>query len=114
MKKNNLITTAIMTGVTAVAGLALYKYNKDRKTFSKEKWDLDVSKRYLMADNLVRSEALIGKERNEITELLGVNGLRCNTNESIEYYLSSDMEEPKLLILDFDEENKVKKCTACL
>ena len=114
MKKNNLVTTLVMAGATAVAGAVLYKFNKDRKTFSKEKWDADVSKRYLMADHLVRSESLIGMERNEITELLGVNGLRSNTNESIEYYLSLDMEEPKLLILDFDDENKVEKCTACL
>ena len=114
MKKKGFLTTAIMAGVTAVAGAAIYKVNRDQKMFSKEKWNNDVSKRYKMADNLVRSEELIGLSRSEIIELLGVNGLRSNTNESIEYYLGLETDEPKLLILDFNEEDKVTKCTACL
>lgn len=114
MKKKGFLTTVIMAGAAALAGAAAYKINKDQKLFSKEKWDQDVSKRYRMADNLVRSEQLIGMEKDKVIELLGVNGLRSNTNEAIEYYLGVEEEEPKLLILDFDEENKVCKCTACI
>jgi len=114
VKKKGFLTTAVMAGVTAIAGAALYKINKDQKTFSKEKWDNDVSKRYKMADHLIRSEELVGMEREKVLALLGINGLRSNTKEAIEYYLALETEEPKLLILDFDEEEKVTKCTACL
>ena len=114
MKKNGFLKAVLMAGATAAAGAVIYKINKDQKTFSKEKWDGDVSKRYKMADDLIRSEELIGMEREKVIELLGVNGLRSNTSESMEYYLGLETEEPKLLILDFDEEDKIVKCTACL
>ncbi len=114
MKKNGFLKAVLMAGATAAAGAVIYKINKDQKIFSKEKWDSDVSKRYKMADDLIRSEELIGMEREKVIELLGINGLRSNTNESMEYYLGLETEEPKLLILDFDEEDKIVKCTACL
>ena len=114
MKKNGFLKAILMAGAPAAAGAVIYKINKDQKTFSKEKWDGDVSKRYRMADDLIRSENLVGMERAEVIELLGVNGLRCNTVETMEYYLALETEEPKLLILDFDEEDKVVNCTACL
>ena len=113
MKKKGLLTTVVMAGVAA-AGAVVYKMNKERKLFSKEKWNNDVSKRYLMADNLIRSEQLIGMERKNVIELLGINGLRSNTTESIEYYLSLETEEPKLLILDFDEDDKVCNAVVCV
>ena len=66
MKKKNIFTAAVMAGATAIAGAAIYKLNKDRKVFSKEKWDEDISNRYLMADNLVRTNTLIGLSRSEV------------------------------------------------
>ena len=114
MKKKKFITTAIITGVAAAVGAVIYKKEKETRNFTEEKWNEDVSKRYKMADSLIRSERLIGASRQEIIALLGINGLRSNTEESIEYYLSLDTESPKLLILEFNEEDKVANCAVCM
>ena len=46
--------------------------------------------------------------------MLGVNGLKSNTKESMEYFLNEDEENPKLLIIEFDENELVKNVTACV
>ena len=114
MKKKNLITTTIIAGLAAVAGAVVYKVAKDQMTFSCDKWDVDIAKRYRMADNLIRSEALIGKTKDEILTMLGINGLKSNTDETMEYYLNQDAENQKLLIIEFSEEGKVVSATACV
>ena len=59
-------------------------------------------------------ETLLGKTKDEVLSILGVNGLKSNTAESMEYYLSQDTENPKLLIIEFNEEEKVANVTACV
>ena len=114
MKKKNILATALITGTAAALGAVFYKIDKENKKFTKEKWDEDISKRYKMADDLIRSGNLLGALREDVINLLGINGLRSNTKEAIEYYLSIDTDCPKLLILEFDEEDKVTNCTACI
>ena len=115
MKKGKIFGAAALAGLSAVAGLVAYKLNKDKKTFTKEKWSCDVNKRYKMVDSLISDGDLVGKSRSEIIDLLGVNGLRSNTGEAIEYYLAAENEEDvKILILEFDEDDKVTRCTACV
>jgi len=115
MKKGKVFGAAALAGLSAIAGVVAYKLNKEKKTFTKEKWSSDVNKRYKMVDSLISEGGLVGKSRSEIIDLLGVNGLRSNTGESIEYYLASESEEDvKILILEFDEEDKVVRCTACV
>ena len=112
--KKKLVTTTILAGITAAAGAVLYKMNKDQKKFTTEKWDTDISKRFKMADSLIRSEVLIGKKREDVLSILGINGLKSNSKDTIEYYLNLDSDEPKLLIINFDEEEKVTGVTACV
>lgn len=113
-KKKNFISAALITGVTAGVGALAYKLRKDQKTFTVEKWNSDISKRYRMVDNLIRTENLIGKTREEIVSYLGINGLRRNEESTMEYYLSLDTEEPKLLIIELSEEEKAVNCYACI
>ena len=113
MKKKFLATT-IIAGAAAAAGALIYKTAKDRKVFTYEKWDVDIDKRYKMADSLIRSEVLIGKDKQEVLSILGVNGLKSNSGNTMEYYLNEDTENPKLLIIEFDEEDKVITATACV
>lgn len=112
--KKKLLTTTIIAGVAAVAGAVIYKVVKDQKTFSCDKWDIDIKKRYRMADNLIRSNTLIGKSKNEVLQILGINGLKSNNDDTMEYYLSQDTENPKLLIVSFDDEEKVIDVSACV
>ncbi|MBE7029481.1 MAG: hypothetical protein E7405_04455 [Ruminococcaceae bacterium] len=114
MKKKSFITSTIIAGIAAVAGAVVYKVAKDQMTFSCDRWDIDIAKRYRMADNLIRSEALIGKEKDEVLSILGINGLKSNTDDSMEYYLNQDTENPKLLIIQFGEDGKVTSATACV
>ena len=115
MKKGKVLGAAVVAGISALAGYAAYKINKQQKTFTKEKWSTDVNRRYKMVDSLISDGELIGKSRSDIIDLLGVNGMRSNTGDSIEYYLASENdEEVKILILEFDENDTVVNCTACV
>ena len=115
MKKGKIFSAAAVAGLSALAGLAVYKMNKEKKSFTKEKWSSDVNKRYKMVDSLISEGGLVGKSRSDIIDLLGVNGLRSNTGDSIEYFLSPETdEEVKLLVLEFDENDVVIRCTACV
>ncbi len=115
MKKGKIFSAAAVAGISALAGFAMYKMNKEKKAFTKEKWSSDVNKRYKMVDSLISEGGLTGKTRSEIIDLLGVNGLRCNTADSIEYFLAPETdEEVKILVLEFDENDTVVRCTACV
>lgn len=115
MKKRGIFGAVAAAGISVAAVIAAYKMNQNKKVFTREKWNDSVNKRYKMADSLISDGGLIGKKRSEIIDLLGINGLRSNTKDSMEYYLGSESEdELKILILDFDEEDTVINCTACL
>ncbi|MBQ4109515.1 MAG: hypothetical protein IJC74_01400 [Clostridia bacterium] len=116
MKKiNKLFTTGVIAGLSAAAGAVVYTINKNKKVFSREKWNVDVENRFRMSDSLIREGEIIGMDRQEVIDFLGINGLKSNTKDTMEYYLSAeDIEQPKILIIDFDEDNKVINCTACV
>ena len=115
MKKRSILGAAAAAGLSALAGFAAYKMNKSTKEFTREKWNSSVNKRYRMVDSLISDGGLIGKKRSEVIDLLGINGLRANTRDSLEYYLASENDEDlKILILDIDEDDTVVKCTACV
>ena len=115
MKKRSILGAAAAAGFSAIAGFTAYKLNKSKKTFTQEKWNSNVNSRYKMVDSLISDGGLIGKKRSEVIDLLGINGLRANTKDSLEYYLASESDEDlKILILDIDEDNTVVKCTACV
>ncbi len=114
MKKKGFFIASAIAAASAAAGAVVYQFNKERKTFTKEKWDRDISNRHRMADSLIRDYIVIGMARDEVIELLGINGIKNNTKNSMEYYIGLETEQPKILIIDFDDEDKVQKCTACV
>ena len=42
-----------------------------KTTFNKQKWDENKEERYKMSKNIIKSEILIGKTKDEVIELLG-------------------------------------------
>ena len=112
--KKKLITTGLIAGAAAVAGALIYKYTREQIIFSCDRWDIDINKRFRMADNLIKSGALMDLTRDEVLSMLGVNGLKSNTKEAMEYFLNEDEENPKLLIIEFGEDEKVVNVTACV
>ena len=112
--KKKLLTTGLIAGAAAVAGALFYKYTREQIIFSCDRWDIDINKRFRMADNLIKSGALMDLTRDEVLSMLGVNGLKSNTKEAMEYFLNEDEENPKLLIIEFGEDEKVVNVTACV
>jgi len=82
-----------------------------QETFSKEKWNANVEKRYSMSRNIIKSDMLIGKTKEEIVTLLG-DDYHEYSKDHIGYYLGF---VPKIMGIDPDildiyfEENKVIK-----
>ena len=56
--KKKLLTTGLIAGAAAVAGALIYKYTREQIIFSCDRWDIDINKRFRMADNLIKSGAL--------------------------------------------------------
>ncbi len=112
--KKKLLTTGLIAGAAAVAGALIYKYTKEQIIFSCDRWDIDINKRFRMADNLIKSGALSGLTKDQVISMLGVNGLKSNTKDSMEYFLNDDEENPKLLIIEFGEDETVDNVTACV
>ena len=42
-----------------------------KKDFNKEKWDTNIEQRYEMSKDIIKSEMLIGKTKEEVIEILG-------------------------------------------
>ena len=52
-------------------GLFSILYYPKTTSFDKQKWDENKEERYKMSKNIIRSEMLIGKTKDEVIELLG-------------------------------------------
>ncbi|AFM02765.1 hypothetical protein Fleli_0276 [Bernardetia litoralis DSM 6794] len=80
-------------------------------SFNKEIWKADKEQRFTMSKDLIDNGILIGKNLNEVTELLG-NEYNSYSENTISYYLgfipSVGNLDPDLLKLIF-ENNKVIK-----
>ena len=51
-----------------------------KRKFNKESWLNEPSKRYEMVDNLIKKKILIGKDSNQIKEILGTTSSRSDSN----------------------------------
>jgi uncharacterized membrane protein len=71
-------------------------YPKDR--FSKQKWETNIEERYTMSKNIIKSEILIGKTKEEVIELLG-NEYTNYSEDHMGYYLGF---VPRLFNIDPD------------
>lgn len=71
-------------------------YPKDH--FNKQEWETNIEERYTMSKNIIKSEMLLGKTKDEVIDLLGNEYLDYSDNH-IGYYLGF---VPKLLNIDPD------------
>ena len=69
-----------------------------KKHFDKQKWDTHIEERYTMSKNIIESEILIGKTKEEVIDLLG-NDYTNYGKEHIGYYLGT---VPRLFNIDPD------------
>ena len=57
-----------------------------KENFNKQKWETNIEERYTMSKNIIKSEILIGKTKEEVIELLGNEYSDYGENQ-IGYYL---------------------------
>ena len=81
-----------------------------KRDFDKEKWAINIEKRYEYADDLVDNEKLIGLSKQEIKEILGEP--ESETENSMTYYLGFSPRhfigiDPDYLEINF-KDNKAK------
>ena len=81
-----------------------------KEEFSKEKWDNNIEKRYVMSKDIMKNKILIGKTKDEVIELLG-DGFREHNEKHISYYLGylpGMSLDPDILEIFFENDRVVK------
>lgn len=105
-----VLTPIIYTGLIVVMIAAMF-YEPTRD-FSKEKWFADKSKRYEMRDNLVESELLKNKTKEEILDILGPPDIRTDSVNVWDYNLGTSQAgfgwQFNNLIITFDNDRVTK------
>jgi hypothetical protein len=73
-KLTAIIPTIILSPIAYVGIIVIWimtaSYYPTQK-FNKAEWDNNIEERYTMSTNIIRSEMLIGKTKEEVIELLG-------------------------------------------
>lgn len=105
-----VLTPIIYTGlIVAMIAAMFYEPTKD---FNKEQWIADKSKRYEMRDNLVESELLKNKTKEEILGILGPPAARADSVNVWDYDLGTSQAgfgwQFNNLIITFDNDRVTK------
>lgn len=80
--------------------------------YSKEKWENTIANRHYMIDDIEKKHCPIGKSRNDIVELLGVNFIQNEKNSTIMYEIEYSLVGAKYYILYFDNDIVVRTETS--
>ncbi len=105
-KKSNrnllaLISSIILSPVVYVGIVLIWMSSVSyypKQSFQKEKWDTNVEERYKMSKDIINSEILIGKTKEEVIELLGQEYSTYGDN-NLTYYLGF---VPGVIVIDPD------------
>lgn len=105
-----VLTPIVYTGLIGIMITAMF-YEPTRD-FNKEKWFADKSKRYEMRDDLVESELLKNKTKEEILSILGSPDVRADTVNIWNYDLGTSQAglgwQFNNLIITFDNDRVTK------
>jgi hypothetical protein len=80
-----VIFSPIVYAIVIISWIFVVEYYPQEK-FDKHKWETNVEERYTMSKNIIKSEKLIGKTKDEVIELLG-NEYSDYGENHIGYYL---------------------------
>ena len=80
-----LIFSPIIYTLLIISWIFVVEYYSKEK-FDKQKWETNIEERYTMSENIIKSEILIGKTKEEVIELLGNEYSNYGENH-IGYYL---------------------------
>lgn len=82
--------------------------------FSKAKWENYISNRYCMIDDIEKNHNIIGKNKNEVIDLLGNNFIENNEDSTIMYEIEYSLVAVKYYVLYFENDNVTKTTTKWL
>ena len=96
-----IITTPIIYIVSFIILFMIINYRPSRD-FDKIKWREDIEKRYEFAEDLIESDLLIGKTKNQVISILGDDHNNMN-QDTWSYYLGYGSEniDPDSLYIEF-------------
>ncbi|MBQ2696389.1 MAG: hypothetical protein IJF61_03715 [Clostridia bacterium] len=104
MKK---IIIGIILFIVIASFIVVVQVNKNQKTFSPEKWEIDIWEREKMLESLIDTYDLYQMNDKQIVNLLGTNGVVEGTN--IVYYVGKTYSGPILFSISFDETGYVSR-----
>lgn len=105
-----LLITISTLGVLFIANYTFIKENKESNVFTQEEWNSQQNtRRYSMAQNLIKEKALDGKTKGEVKVLLGANGLVHDTEKSLFYIVGTNIIDPWVFVIEFDDAGIVKR-----
>ena len=106
-RKYLAIIPAVVVSPAAYYGLVFTLMNfltyHPQTTFDAIAWELNVEERYQMSHDIIKSELLIGKSKNEVVDLLGPE--YSEYDDSLSYYLGFAPGihiDPEFLYIYFD------------
>ena len=92
-KKNrkylSIIPTLILSPLTYIGIIMIWLFSiwyYPEKEFNKDEWETNIEERYMMSEDIIDSEILIGKSKQEVIELLGTEYWKYG-EDHISYYL---------------------------
>lgn len=114
-RKYVAIIPAILLGLITYIGFIiiwiLYTSYYPHENFSKDKWDTNIEERYTMSEDIIKSNILIGKTKDEIIILLGDDYYEYNSHH-IGYYLGFVPQvmgiDPDILDIYFKDDKVIK------
>ena len=84
-----IIPAVILSPMTYIGIITIWLFSiwhYPEKDFDKQIWETNIEERYMMSEDIIESDILIGKTKQEIIELLGTDYWTYGENH-ISYYL---------------------------
>ncbi len=84
-----VLPTIVLSPLVYVAAIVIWIVSMTyypSKDFDKQEWKSNIEERYQMSEDIIDSEILIGKSKQEVIELLGTE-YWSNGEDNISYYL---------------------------
>lgn len=109
-----VLPTIVLSPLVYVAAIVIWIVSMTyypSKDFDKQEWKSNIEERYQMSEDIIDSEILIGKSKQEVIELLGTE-YWSNGEDNISYYLGFVPEianiDPDVLDIYFENGRVIK------
>ncbi len=106
-KKNSAILTIFIFILVLSVGSGMCACSQSDIEFTQENWNRHIWKRYRMLNSLYEQYDLSEMTKEDIIDLLGLDGTANNYDHSLDFYIKKDIVSPLLLGFSFDDNGNV-------